>query len=78
MVHNIESLTDIKMDLLSDISNEDIIPLLNPIAKAMKVAQLRLMEVGFDEKAEIFDARKKINNRKMLRKSNNSSISTSK
>mmetsp|Transcript_26660 Transcript_26660/g.39603 ORF Transcript_26660/g.39603 Transcript_26660/m.39603 type:complete len:514 (-) Transcript_26660:17-1558(-) len=64
LVHNIEEYTKIKMTLSEEVSNDDVIPFLNPIAKAMKLAELRMMEVGFEEKAELAQKRK----RKQLRK----------
>ena len=55
--------------LASNINEEnDIIPILNEIAKAKKEAQLQLMENGFDEKVDIFTKRKRTQKRKLVRK----------
>ena len=45
-----------------------VVSLLNPVAKALRVAQLKLLEQGFEDKVEIFKQRKKKQRRQMLRK----------
>lgn len=45
-----------------------MVSLLNPVAKALRVAQLKLLEQGFDDKVEVFKQRKKKQRRQMLRK----------
>jgi ATP-dependent RNA helicase DDX49/DBP8 len=68
LVHSIEECTQSAMVLSSDVTDDDVIPLLNTVSNAMKSAQLRLMEVGFDEHAEEILKRKKKQKRKLLRK----------
>jgi hypothetical protein len=60
-----------KLEESKEITHDDVIPLLNPVAKAMRVAKLKLMESGFEEKVEIFTERK--NNEKRKRKNAESS-----
>ena len=45
-----------------------MVSLLNPVAKALRVAQLKLLEQGFEDKVEVFKQRKKKQRRQMLRK----------
>ena len=68
LVHAIEDYTKMEMTLSTEVQNKDIIPLLNPLAKAMKMAQLRMMEYGFDEKADQAIERKKQNKKKRDKK----------
>lgn len=68
LVHSIEDYTKLEMTLSTEVQNKDIVPLLNPLAKAMKMAQLRMMEYGFDEKAEQAVERKKQNKKKRDKK----------
>lgn len=68
LIHTIEEYTKLKMTLSEEITNDDVLPLLNPIAKAMKFAELRMMEVGFEDKVEIVKKRKRKQHRQELRK----------
>jgi ATP-dependent RNA helicase DDX49/DBP8 len=68
LVHAIEDFTKQEMTLSTEVQNKDIVPLLNPMAKAMKMAQLKMMEYGFDEKADQAVERKKQNRKKMDKK----------
>jgi ATP-dependent RNA helicase DDX49/DBP8 len=68
LVHAIEDYTKQEMTLSTEVQNKDIVPLLNPLAKAMKMAQLKMMEYGFDEKADQAIERKKQNRKKMDKK----------
>jgi ATP-dependent RNA helicase DDX49/DBP8 len=68
LIHDIEEFTNQKMLLSEEVTYDDVIPLLNPVAKAIKVAELRMMEVGFDEIAQKKSKQKRKQNRKSLRK----------
>jgi ATP-dependent RNA helicase DDX49/DBP8 len=68
LVHAIEDYTKLEMTLSTEVQNKDIVPLLNPLAKAMKMAQLKMMEYGFDEKADQAIERKKQNRKKLDKK----------
>jgi len=50
------------------LQEEEIVPLLNPVAKAMRLAQLKLLEQGFEEQAEVFSSRKKAQSAKLRKK----------
>jgi ATP-dependent RNA helicase DDX49/DBP8 len=68
LIHTIEEYTKMQMSQSEEITNEDVLPLLNPIAKAMKFAELRMMEVGFEDKVEVVKKRKRKQQRQELRK----------
>ena len=68
LVHAIEDFTKQEMILSNEVQNKDIVTLLNPMAKAMKMAQLKMMEYGFDEKTEQAIKRKKRYKRKLEKK----------
>lgn len=78
LIKNVEEVTKTSMSLSTEVTDDEVIPLLNHVAKAMKSAQLKLMEVGFDEHAEVILKRKKTQKRKQLRKiqSNEKSLSS--
>ena len=59
LVHAVEDYTNTKLSLCLDVKEEEVVPRLNTVAKATRAARLRLMELGFDEKMEERDARRK-------------------
>jgi ATP-dependent RNA helicase DDX49/DBP8 len=59
LVHNIEAYTQTRLEACGEIKEDQIVKLLNPVAKATRTAKLRLMELGFDEKVAEHAARKK-------------------
>lgn len=59
LVHGIEALTGSKMEVCPDVKEEDVVKLLNPVAKATRAARMRLMELGFDEQVAEHARRKK-------------------
>lgn len=59
LVHGIEALTGSKMEACPDVKEEDVVMLLNPVAKATRTARMRLMELGFDEQVAEHARRKK-------------------
>lgn len=65
LVHAVESFTETKMALSEEVKEDEIVPLLNVVAKAMRVAQAKLLENGFDEKLKEFTKRKKIQRAKL-------------
>lgn len=67
LVHAIEDYTGLKLELSEEVQETDVLPLLNPVAKAIRIAQMRLIEVGFEEKGAVFKERKR-KQRKSLRK----------
>ncbi|CAM9803388.1 unnamed protein product [Ascophyllum nodosum] len=50
LVHNIEQYTGTPLVLCPVVSEDDVLKLLNRVAKASRVAKMRLMEQGFDER----------------------------
>jgi ATP-dependent RNA helicase DDX49/DBP8 len=68
LVHNIENFTKTKMVESKEISDEDIVSLLNPVSKAIHKAEQKLMEVGFDEEVEGFTNRKKAQKKAQAKK----------
>lgn len=64
LVHEIEAFTGHKMVLSEEVKETEVLPLLNPVAKAIRVAQMRLLEVGFEEKVAVFAKRKKESKKK--------------
>jgi hypothetical protein len=56
------------MELSEEVTEDEVIKLLNPVTKALRLAQLRLLEVGFNEQVEMFSQRKKESNKKRKRK----------
>ena len=67
LVQEIEAFTGDKMCKAADVNELDIVPLLNTVSKAMRIAQLKLMESGFDERAQEIVERKR-NQRKVSEK----------
>ena len=68
LVHSIEEYTGSSLELSEEVKEEEIVPLLNPVAKAMRLAQLKLLEQGFEEQAEVFSNRKKTQADKLRKK----------
>ncbi|CAN0013042.1 unnamed protein product, partial [Hapterophycus canaliculatus] len=50
LVHNIEQYTGTPLGLCPEVVEDDVLKLLNQVAKASRVAKMRLMEQGFDER----------------------------
>ena len=68
LVHAIEEYTGQKLEQSKEVDEDEVVSLLNPVSKAMRVAQLKLLEAGFEEKAEIFTKRRRKQRRQYLRK----------
>jgi ATP-dependent RNA helicase DDX49/DBP8 len=72
LVHAIEEFTHVKMIASTEVVEKDVIPLLNPVSKAMRLAQMKLLDSGFEEKVATVKNRKKTQRRKMLKKAKTS------
>ncbi|GAB5030025.1 atp-dependent rna helicase ddx49-like [Nannochloropsis oceanica] len=59
LLQRIEVLVGRKMEKCEDVREEEVVKLLNPVAKATRAAKMRLMEVGFDFEVEEHLRRKK-------------------
>lgn len=68
LVHGIEALTQSKMEACPDVKEEDVVKLLNPVAKATRAARMRLMELGFDEQVAEHAKRKRATKKERRRK----------
>lgn len=68
IIQNIEDYTNSKMSLYADVSEEHVVKVLNVVAKASRVAELKLLESGFDDKVEVVQKRKRKQLRSVLRK----------
>jgi hypothetical protein len=68
LVHGIEALTQTKMEACPDVKEEDVVKLLNPVAKATRAARMRLMELGFDTQVAEHAKRKQAAKKERRRK----------
>lgn len=68
LVHAIEEFTGQKLEQSKEVDEDEVVNLLNAVSKAMRVAQLKLLEAGFEEKAEVFTKRRRKQRRQHLRK----------
>jgi ATP-dependent RNA helicase DDX49/DBP8 len=68
LVHSIEEYTGQKLVPSTEVTEDDAVGLLNSVSKAMRLAQLHLLEAGFDEKEEVIKKRKRKQKRQLLRK----------
>jgi ATP-dependent RNA helicase DDX49/DBP8 len=59
LLQGIEGLVGRKMEKCEEVGEEEVVKLLNPVAKATRAARMRLMEVGFDAEVEEHLRRKK-------------------
>jgi len=64
LVLSIEAFTGVKLELSDDVTETDVVPLLNVVAKAQRVSQMRLEQTGFDEKVEKREKLKKLSKKK--------------
>ena len=68
LVHAIEECTGQILEKSVEVKEDEVVSLLNPVSKAMRVAQLKLLEAGFEEQAEVFTKRRRKQRRQHLRK----------
>jgi ATP-dependent RNA helicase DDX49/DBP8 len=64
LVLSIEAFTGVKLELSDDVTETDVVPLLNVVAKAQRVSQMRLQQIGFDEKVEKREKLKSLSQKK--------------
>ena len=50
ILHAIEEYTGVKLQASDEVTEEEVVALLNAVSKATRLAQLRMLESGFDEK----------------------------
>jgi ATP-dependent RNA helicase DDX49/DBP8 len=68
LLQTVEEHVGTKMTLYEDVSNDDIIPLLNLVSKAMQSVQLNMLESDFMDKEATFKKRKQVQRKNLLRK----------
>jgi ATP-dependent RNA helicase DDX49/DBP8 len=68
LLQTVEESIGQKMVLYDEVKNEDILPLLNVVSKAMQTVQLNILNSDFLEKEATFRKRKKKQRKQLLRK----------
>ena len=68
LIHNIEAHMDMQIEKSEEVKDDDVVALLNTVAKASRLAQLAMVENGFDEKNEMRGERKKAARKEKRRK----------
>eukprot|EP00598_Pedospumella_elongata_P001854 CAMPEP_0184973432 /NCGR_PEP_ID=MMETSP1098-20130426/5217_1 /TAXON_ID=89044 /ORGANISM="Spumella elongata, Strain CCAP 955/1" /LENGTH=521 /DNA_ID=CAMNT_0027495887 /DNA_START=44 /DNA_END=1609 /DNA_ORIENTATION=+ len=67
LVHAIEAFTGCKMTASEEVQEAEIVPLLNPVSKAMRLSQMKLLDSGFEDKVSTVKKRKRVQKKEMLR-----------
>ncbi|CAM9229967.1 unnamed protein product, partial [Ectocarpus fasciculatus] len=67
LLHSIEEYTEVKLTASTEVSEDDVLPLLNSVAKAMKLSSMKLMESGFEDRVDVITKRKKKQRKLQLR-----------
>jgi ATP-dependent RNA helicase DDX49/DBP8 len=75
LVQAVEEHTGMRIEPSEEVQENDVVAILNPVSKAMRVAQQRLLEHGFEDQVAVFKARKD-EQRKTLRKKRKMGSST--
>jgi ATP-dependent RNA helicase DDX49/DBP8 len=68
LVHAVEKYVGHQMEQSLEVELDDVVKLLNPVSKALKIVQLKLLEEGFDLKLDKQRSRRRKQRRKQLRK----------
>ena len=67
LLHSIEEYTEVKLTASTEVTEDDVLPLLNSVAKAMKLSSMKLMESGFEDRVDVITKRKKKQRKLLLR-----------
>jgi ATP-dependent RNA helicase DDX49/DBP8 len=67
LLHSIEEYTGVKLTASTEVTEDNVLPLLNAVAKARKLAQMHLMESGFEDRYEEIRQRKRKQRKQELR-----------
>ena len=67
LLQSIETFTTHKMILSTEIEEMEILPLLNPVSKAMRLAQMKLLDSGFEDKVNTIKKRKHTQKKEMVK-----------
>lgn len=78
LLHAIEAHTGSQLEKCEDVDHDDILPLLNPLSKAMQLVQQELLSSGILEKEALIKKRKHKQKRELLRKVARSKIEETK
>ena len=68
LVKAVEAHTGDQMQPSDEVTEDEVVAILNPVSKAMRVAQQRMLERGFEEQASTFLQRKKDQKKNLRRK----------
>ena len=68
LVTDIESSTGQKMTASTEINEAELIPMLNPISKALRIAKMKLLDSGFEESLATSKKRKRKQKRQMIKR----------
>ena len=68
LVTDIESSTGQKMTASTEINEAELIPMLNPISKALRIAKMKLLDSGFEDSLATSKKRKRKQKRQMIKK----------
>jgi hypothetical protein len=55
------------MEASEEVVDADVVPLLNPVSKAIRMGEMKLMDSGFGDKVSANKERKKKHKRRLLR-----------
>jgi ATP-dependent RNA helicase DDX49/DBP8 len=61
MVHGIEDYMGLRLQASTQVSEDDVVALLNVVSKATRLAQMKLLESGFDERYQDRRAKRRSN-----------------
>mmetsp|Transcript_7872 Transcript_7872/g.15938 ORF Transcript_7872/g.15938 Transcript_7872/m.15938 type:complete len:533 (-) Transcript_7872:17-1615(-) len=67
LLQAIEAFTGQQMTASAEVLETDVLPLLNPVSKAMRLAQMKLLDSGFEEKVSTTKKRKKEQRKDIVR-----------
>lgn len=68
LVTDIERSTGQKMTASTEINEAELIPMLNPISKALRIAKIKLLDSGFEDSLATSKKRKRKQKRQMIKK----------
>jgi ATP-dependent RNA helicase DDX49/DBP8 len=67
LLKSIEGFTGQEMTASTEVQETEILPLLNPVSKAMRLAQMKLLDSGFEDKVSTVKKRKRAQRKEVLR-----------
>lgn len=76
LVHAIEAFTGHRMTDSEEVLEKEIVPLLNPVSKAMRLTQMKLLDSGFEERVNTVKKRKRSQKRQILKMAATAGVET--